>query len=166
MRAVIFAGVNGAGKTTFARRLLELEPSPFQFLNADEIKRELGHGASDIEAGRLLITKLNARVQLRQSFALETTLSSTRYARQIQSWQAQGYEVELHYLELASAEAAIDRVATRVAAGGHHIAEADIRRRFARSKQMFENVYKSTVDIWYHYASEDGAERLIDEGSN
>ena len=79
-------------------------------------------------------------------------------------WRAAGYHVTLHYLSAPSAEAAVARVAKRVAAGGHAIPEADIRRRYTRSLQNFHTGYKLVVDAWRHNACEDGHARLIDEG--
>jgi predicted ABC-type ATPase len=84
-----------------------------------------------------------------ESFALETTLSSGMYARQIPGWRAQGYQVWLYFLEAISADFAVARVAQRVAAGGHGIPEPDIRRRFARALQLFP-AYQSPAEIWYH----------------
>jgi predicted ABC-type ATPase len=65
------------------------------------------------------------------SFAFETTLSGRVYLRMIQQWQITGYRVKLLFLQLASPEEAIARVAQRVKQGGHNIPEAVIRRRFA-----------------------------------
>jgi predicted ABC-type ATPase len=38
----LFAGSNGAGKTTFARSYLTPLPGPPRFLNADEMERAFG----------------------------------------------------------------------------------------------------------------------------
>ena len=54
------------------------------------------------------------------------------------------------------------RVAERVRAGGHDIAPADIRRRFVRSKQLFETVYGPRVDRWYHWKSDEKGLTLVD----
>ena len=79
---------------------------------------------------------------------VETTLASRGYARRIPGWQAAGYDVSLHFLALPSADAAVARVARRVAAGGHDVPEADIRRRFARGLDLFEGRYKLLVNHW------------------
>jgi predicted ABC-type ATPase len=64
------------------------------------------------------------------------------------------------YLRLPSVEASITRVRKRVAAGGHGIAEATIRRRFGKSARYFETIYKSIVDEWYMWDSLEGAFEL------
>jgi predicted ABC-type ATPase len=47
-------------------------------------------------------------------------------------------------------------VQKRVAAGGHDIPEATIRRRFSKSARYFETIYKSLVDEWYVWDSLEG----------
>lgn len=88
-------------------------------------------------------------------------------ARQFEDWRAQGYWITLHYLEVASADFAVARVARRVAAGGHDIPEPDIRRRYARGRVLFEEVYRPSVDAWYHYRIDERGPRLAEtsEGS-
>lgn len=162
-RAILFGGVNGAGKTTFARRLIPLAAPGITFLNADEIQRTLPPDATPLTAGRALLGALADTVRARRDFALETTLSSTRYARMTPAWRAAGYHVTLHFIALPSADFAVARVAKRVAAGGHAIPEADIRRRFARSVHNFHTAYKFAADVWYHYLSDENGLRMIDE---
>ena len=54
----------------------------------------------------------------------------------------------------------IRRSVMRVAAGGHDVPEADVRRRFHRGLSLFEQVYKPLVDEWYHWYSDEGGLRL------
>ena len=160
--AVLIAGANGAGKTTFAREFLHVRYPGARFLNADEIQREgaaLGH---PVAAGRELIRRLEALVSQRLTFAVETTLSSRSYVAKLKAWSAAGYRTSLHFIELPSADYAVGRVATRVAAGGHAVPEADIRRRFARGVRLFPSVYKTLVHRWYHWFSDDRGLRLDD----
>ena len=149
-RAIIIAGPNGAGKTTFARALFELEFEGREqlayHLNADELARARGLGL--IAAGRAMLEALEQAVAERSDFVVETTLASRGYARRIPGWQAAGYDVSLHFLALPSADAAVARVARRVAAGGHDVPEADSRRRFARGLDLFEGRYKLLVNHW------------------
>lgn len=166
------AGPNGAGKTTFASKLLtdfELAREVFDvaFLNADEIERKLIASQPalvrpSITAGRELLRSIDNHLSQRSDFMIETTLSSTSYARQIPGWSALGYFVELYYLRLASVEVSIERVKRRVAAGGHGIPEADLRRRFTKSLDNLENVYKTVVDKWAVYDSLEGDVLLVD----
>lgn len=149
--AVLIAGANGAGKTTFARHFVPLAFPQAEFLNADEIQREGGSMGSPLAAGRELIRRLEEAVSAGRDFAVETTLSSAQYARRIPAWQAQGYTTTLIFLEVPSSDFAVARVAKRVAMGGHNIPEKDIRRRYERGLALFESPYRSLADVWYWY---------------
>lgn len=159
-KAILIAGVNGAGKTSLARELMPMEHPGVPFLNADEISSESRRLRHPVAAGRELLGRLSERERLGESFILETTLSSTMYARRIRAWKAAGYVVLLHFIEVPSADFAIHRVANRVAEGGHGVPESDIRRRFPRGLSLFELVYKPLVDEWYHWYADEGAFRL------
>lgn len=156
----MIAGANGAGKTTFAHRLLPTLYPDAEFLNVDEVQTEATSLAHPVTAGREMLRRLGEAERLRKSFAVETTLSSTMYVRRIRSWRGWGYRVSLHFIELPSEEFAVRRVAMRVAAGGHSVPEADVRRRYHRGLALFEQVYKPLVDEWYHWFSNDEGLRL------
>lgn len=162
--AILIAGCNGAGKTTFARQLLPSTYPGAVFLNADEISREDAAFASPVAAGREMLKRLKQVAEAGVTFALETTLSSSNYARRIPEWQRQDYRVVLHFIRLPSADLAVRRVANRVAAGGHGIPEPDIRRRFGRGLELFETRYKALVDDWHLWDSSDSGMTL--ESSN
>ena len=123
-RVLIIAGPNGAGKTTFAREFLPNEAGCPVFVNADLIAAGLSPftpNTAAIRAGRLMLQELARHFAARSSFAFETTLSGRGYLRLIDQWQAAGYRVKLIFLQLASAEEAIGRVAQRVKQGGHDV---------------------------------------------
>ncbi len=164
--AIILAGPNGAGKTTFASAWFRGEPSPLIFVNADEIARqlppELTGAARDLRAGRLMLERLDDVVGRLDDFVVETTLSSTLYARRIEHWRKLGYQTALIYVRLQSVEISLSRVARRAAAGGHSVPEADLRRRFARSLHLLERVYKPLVDDWRVFDSTEGRFDLVD----
>lgn len=156
---IIIAGPNGAGKTTFAREYLFADERSFEFVNADEISGNVA--VSDIEAARMMLRRIDELVTSESDFAVETTLANLSYAQKIPDWRRRGYLVSLAFLRLDSAEDAITRVQKRVAAGGHGIPENMIRRRFNRSKNYFEAIYRPIVDEWYIWESRQGAFSLI-----
>lgn len=160
-KVVIVAGPNGAGKTTFASQYLPKSVRQYEYVNADEIVKTMIESGvasenANFNAGRTMLRMLDEHVEARRDLMLETTLSLRGYARQIPQWQLLGYDVLLYYLRLPDVEHAIERVRRRVAAGGHDIPEADIRRRFARSLEYLENLYKPIVDEWHVFDSLDG----------
>ena len=148
--AIILAGPNGAGKTTFLNAFLRERAEAFQYVNPDEVARDLpGDGpARDLAAGRLVLERLAQLTSAGADFILETTLASRSHAVRIRAWKAIGYRVELFYLRLPNADASIARVAHRVSQGGHGIPEETLRRRYPLSLDYLETVYKPIVDRW------------------
>lgn len=164
-RIIIIAGPNGAGKTTFAREFLPGEAACPVFINADLIAAGIAPFAPEtasLRAGRLMLQELTRHFIARTSFAFETTLSGRGYLRLIDEWQKAGYRVKLIFLELASAEEAIARVAQRVKQGGHHIPEDVIRRRFVAGKNNFKQLYAPIVDAWALYDNAGSVPALTD----
>lgn len=163
----VIAGPNGAGKTTFAREFLPNEASCPVFVNADLIAAGLSPFAPDaaaMDAGRIMLVQIAAHAKRLESFALETTLSGRVYARHIPQWRSAGYDVNLWFLSLPDAEAAIARVRQRVREGGHDVPEAVIRRRFDAGRRNFEQIYRGLVDRWALYDNAGEAPVLLGEG--
>lgn len=165
-KVLIIAGPNGAGKTTFAREFLPAEAQCPVFINADLIAAGLSPFAPEraaVLAGRLMLRQIEEEVRRGESFALETTLAGRAYARKIPVWQRQGYRVKMIFLKLPSVEMAIERVAARVAQGGHDIPAATIRRRFEAGWRNFEECYRPVLDAWQvlDYSGEEP--KLIEE---
>jgi predicted ABC-type ATPase len=159
---IIIAGPNGAGKTTFASEYRLARQQPPVFVNADEIARELSgqnlsRGQIDMRSARIMLERIDDLASAGVDFMFETTLATLTYAKKIGRWRALDYSISLIYLRLPSVEAAITRVKRRVEAGGHGIPEDVIRRRFEKSMNYFENVYKAIVHEWYVRESAEGA---------
>lgn len=166
-RAIIIAGPNGAGKTTFAREFLPAEGNCPTFINADLIALGLSPfrpEAMAVEASRLMLERVRQMVTHREDFAVETTLAGRAYLRMIREWRAAGYQVELMFLQLPSADLAVERVRQRVAQGGHNIPEPDIRRRFERGIANFHQHYRTAVDAWQVFDASIWPPVLVDEG--
>ena len=148
---IIIAGPNGAGKTSFANEYVLAFRGRFVFINADEIAREIAdpsvpQAQIDLRAGREMLTRIDDCVDARTNLLFETTLATLSFVKKIQSWQEAGYAVGLVYLRLPSVEMSIERVRRRVAAGGHGLPEETIRRRFPKSLDYFDRLYKPLVD--------------------
>lgn len=150
---LIIAGPNGGGKTTVYRHLLAQGqfPAALDYVNTDELLRELrlhAPAASEIAAGRLSLIRINNLIDRRESFVFETTLSSQHSLRVMRRLRQSGYHVGLIFVLLQNVELHIARVATRVALGGHFVAERDIRRRYisalenmCRALDLFDEGY-------------------------
>jgi predicted ABC-type ATPase len=149
-QVVIIAGPNGAGKTTSSRGLLPVYGIS-TFVNADQIAQGLSGLSPDdsaIEAGILMLEKIRKLVGVKASFAFETTLASRTYGPWMRERLSEGFEVHLHYVWLASADMAVERVAQRVRAGGHSIPENTIRRRYEGSLRNFFEQYRAVATSW------------------
>jgi predicted ABC-type ATPase len=145
----IIAGPNGAGKTTFALKYLPQVAPGTAFVNADLIAAGLSPLAPEQQlftASRLFLQQIEQHITAARDFAFETTLSGRGYLRLVQRLRSAGWRVELFYLALPNVELSQQRVAERVAHGGHSIAPADILRRFPRSLRNLLDVYAGAVD--------------------
>jgi predicted ABC-type ATPase len=140
----IIAGPNGAGKTTNALTMFPDLPIIYEFLNADEIAKGLAplHPESvSLTASKLMIKRLRELLEMDKNFAFETTGASTNFVKYLEKAREKKYEIHLLYLWLNDVELAIDRVARRVAQGGHHIPEDTVRRRYINGLRNVLNVY-------------------------
>ncbi len=150
-KVVVLAGPNGAGKSTSAAKLLRGVLKVEEFVNADTIAQGLSAFAQDrvaFQAGRIMLVRLKELASARASFAFETTLASRSYAPWITELRAAGYKVHLVFLWLPSADEAVARVAERVRAGGHHVPEPTIRRRYDAGLKNLLTIYMSLADTW------------------
>ena len=120
----IIAGPNGAGKTTASMNILPDLLDCKEFVNADEIAKGLSPFKPEevaVQAGKLMLERINSLLSLRVSFAIETTLATRSYKKLVEQAQSLGYSVQLLFFWLESPEMACQRVAKRVSEGGHDI---------------------------------------------
>ena len=153
-RLFIIAGCNGAGKTTASFNILPDLLNCREFVNADEIARGLSPFQPEsvaIEAGRLMLKRINELIKSRQDFSFETTLATKTFVHTIEQARTNGYHVTLIFFWLNSPELAKDRVRKRVSEGGHNIEEEVIERRYwAGIKNLFQ-IYSNQVDSLFIY---------------
>jgi len=152
--AVIVAGPNGAGKSTLAPKLLAQEFGIRIYVNSDVIAQGLAGFdpvSAGIRAGRIMHERLEELRAERASFAVESTIAGRSLQRVIRRLIASGYSMLLVYLWLPDPDLAVERVRNRVRLGGHDVPEADVRRRFYRSLENFESVYRRITHAWRVY---------------
>ncbi|MBA4188312.1 MAG: Zeta toxin family protein [Planctomycetaceae bacterium] len=163
-QVAVLGGINGAGKTTASQRILREGMRIPLFTNADIIARGLNTFDPESEAmnaGRIMLEHMRALVAARRSFAFETTLAARTYARWLGDMKRDGYDVHLFYYWLNTPDLAIIRVADRVRAGGHHVPDDTIRRRYSRSVGNFLELYRPLVTTWQVYDNSNGGSKLI-----
>lgn len=164
----IIAGPNGAGKTTASLTILPEILHCTEFVNADEIARGLSpfnpEGVA-IQAGKIMLKRIEELLQQNSSFAFETTLSTKSYVSLIRKAKEQGYVITLLFFYLPSAEHAAKRVAQRVSEGGHNIPYDVIVRRYSRGLENLLKLYIPICDAWFIYDNRSSYQiNLIAEG--
>ena len=83
----IFCGCNGAGKTTASYTMLPEVLHCKEFVNADEIAKGLSPFNPErvaIDAGKLMLIRMNELLKNDVTFAFETTLATRTYTRLIE----------------------------------------------------------------------------------
>lgn len=148
---LLIAGPNGAGKTTFAKSYLLQEAGVVNFVNADYIAAGLSPLKPERAAraaGRILLQELDRLTMAKESFALESTLSGKAYIKLIKEWKEMGYHIEVVFLRLDDPSLSLNRIAMRVAQGGHNVPKEDALRRFERGLRNFEQYYRLLADEW------------------
>jgi predicted ABC-type ATPase len=114
-----------------------------------------------IKAGRLMLDEIDTFRKRRVDFAFETTLSGKTYVTLLKEMKALGYEVHIYFLWLRSVDLALERVAERVAAGGHSVPERTVRRRFDRGLHNLFHLYRQLVDSWIIFDNSEEFPRVI-----
>ncbi len=163
----IIAGCNGAGKTTASFTILPELLKVKEFVNADEIARGLSPFQPEtvaIEAGKIMLRRIDELIASRQDFAFETTLSTRSFVNLCHEAQFVGYSVNLIFFWLDSFELALERVKQRVSEGGHNIPPEIIKRRYSSGLRNLVNLYQNEVDYWLLIDNSRTEQELIAEG--
>lgn len=143
-RLFVLAGTNGAGKSSIGGATIRARGG--HYFNPDEaaarIRAEQPHlsptqanSAAWHEGKRLLQRAIVEGLD----YNFETTLGGRSFAKLLKDAAEAGFEVRIWYVGLASPELHLARIKARVQHGGHDIPEADVRRRFDKSRlQLIE----------------------------
>lgn len=165
----IIAGPNGAGKTTASFSLLPNMLECKEYVNADEIARGISpfnpEGVA-IEAGRIMLQRIDELISDNENFAFETTLSTRSYTNTVKRCKAKGYNVTLVFFWLSSPQLAMERVLLRVSRGGHNIPPEVIKRRYAKGLKNLLTLFIPICDDWLLADNSSEEPTLIAEGNN
>jgi len=135
----IFAGVNGAGKSTFYHQYYK-PSNQEKRINTDEMVARVGTWRDDnlqLRCGKEAVKLIKEYFSKGYSFNQETTLTGKAIFKNIQRAKRLGYEVHLYYVGLENVEIALERIEKRVNQGGHGIEHQAVIRRY---NQSFENL--------------------------
>lgn len=160
---IIVAGPNGAGKSTVADFLLS-NRSLDHYVNADVIAKGMAsaeEGDSDISAGRILLEVVHDAISKKQTVAFESTMSGLMWRKMINDARDVGYDVTVCYVGVLSPDISTERVAKRVAEGGHDIPKETIRRRYHKSLVLGLGEYRKLADYWYFFDNSSDRAKLV-----
>jgi len=162
----IIAGCNGAGKTTASFTILPGILDCKEFVNADEIAKGLSPFQPEmvsLEAGRIMLERINDLMNSKENFAFETTLATKSYKSKIFLAREKGYTITLLFFWLQDVNLAIERVKTLVLEGGHNIETDVVSRRYINGiKNLFE-IYLPIADEIMIFDNSEGRHDLIAE---
>jgi predicted ABC-type ATPase len=153
-RLLVIGGPNGAGKTTAALKLLPEFLRSHEFVNADQIARglsPLNPESMAIEAGRLMLQRIDELAAEKLNFGFESTLSSRGWVPRLKTLRSSGYEIFVLFVWVRDPQLALTRVRSRALSGGHSIPENVVLRRYSRSIMNFVDLYSVLADHWEIY---------------
>jgi hypothetical protein len=151
LEAIVIAGANGAGKTTFARQFIPVAYPDAEFLNADEIQREGAPFAHRVSAGKEFLRRLSALERRRESFAVEITMSSRMYVKRLRRWNVLGYRTSLHFIRTVVGRRSCEarhgacRCGWAQCPGGRR--KAPVRKRFAAFSGRLQTTCRRVVSL-------------------
>lgn len=163
-RLFILSGCNGSGKTTASYTLLPELLGCRQFVNSDEFAKSLSPfdpSAASITASRYMLMRINYLLERYEDFSIETTLATRSLLGIIHRAKERGYTVTVIYFWLKSPELAISRVQARVRAGGHHIDDEVVRRRYLVGLKYLFSTYMAISDRWILADNSDSPIRMV-----
>lgn len=155
----IFAGVNGAGKTSIYKSIYYKRNKNEKRINTDEMVVRIGSWKDNnlqIRCAREAIKLINYYIKNDISFNQETTLSGKSIIKNIKKAKQKGFYVVMNYIGVDNPDIAKERVKIRVLKGGHGIPEHVIERRYYESlsnlKEVLDvcdeiNIYDNTKRI-------------------
>ncbi len=157
----LLAGPNGAGKSTLYKALVlaGTVPRTAEFVNADLYEAEhLQHIAQPQVRSKQARLWADARraelLEAGQSFVSETVFSHESKLALIEDAQAHGFFVMLLVVALDKPERLLERVAQRVAEGGHPVPADRILARYPRTLANLTHAVR-LVDAAVLYDSHD-----------
>lgn len=162
----IIAGCNGAGKTTASFTILPEILECKEFVNADEIAKGLSPFQPEsvsLEAGRIMLNRIDELFQHNENFAFETTLATKTYKQKILKARASGYNTTLLFFWLKNVDLAKERVEIRVKEGGHDIPKDVIERRYLNGINNLFNIYLDIANQVFIFDNSEGQHDLIAE---
>ncbi len=150
--AILFGGVNGAGKTSLYEIISQTE-NLGKRVSIDEIVKTEGPWQDpviQVRAAKLAKKLIDRYIENGENFHFESTLTGRVVYRQLLEAREKGFKIILYFVGIDGSDKAIERVHRRVDRGGHGI---DDRAVITRYNAMTENLRRiaSLCDEIYFY---------------
>lgn len=139
----IFAGVNGAGKTSIYKSIYFSLNKNEKRINTDEMVARVGSWKDDnlqMKCAREAIKLIKRYFSEGISFNQETTLSGRSIVKNIKVAKENGFFVEMNFIGIESPKLAKERIKLRVKKGGHGIPDDAVERRYIESLENLKLV--------------------------
>ncbi|AUN16821.1 ATPase [Clostridium botulinum] len=146
----IFAGVNGAGKTSIYQSIYYNENKDEKRINTDEMVARIGSWKDNnlqIKCAREAVKLIKQYILEHISFNQETTLSGKSIIKNIKFAKEKGFYIIMNYIGVEDPEVAKERVKIRVSKGGHGIPDKDIERRYYDSLNNLNNIIEMCDEV-------------------
>jgi predicted ABC-type ATPase len=138
---VIVGGINGSGKSTFAKQAAGTDLLLGQTaINPDDLSKEakarlpsLNESGANLAGAERAEKSVWRSIAEGQSVAVETVLSSDKFIRVLAAARKRRYRTRLIFVALPTVDEALARIASRVLLGGHDVPSDRVRVRWSRA---------------------------------
>lgn len=161
------AGPNGSGKSSLTRWLRKNNIDLGQYINPDDIAEELKgtNAARTAEAQLIADRRRQVCINAKQSFSFETVMSHPSKLEVLARAGAAGFLVQVFFIGIDDPKTNAERVALRVAQGGHDVPLEKIEPRWRRSMGLAAQAIMLADQAFVfdnsHTGSGDSAPRLV-----
>lgn len=152
---LLVAGPNGSGKSSaYQDADIEALGRSVWIINPDILTLRIGKveglelRAANLASVQRIEAWLDASIDAYQTVGVETVLSTDKYRRLVAKAKRVGFQIRLIYVVLDSPERSIERVAVRVAKGGHDVDDVDVRKRYRRSLDQMPWFLEQADEAW------------------
>lgn len=139
----LFAGVNGAGKTSIYKSIYKKNSQIGERVNTDEMVARIGSWEDNnlqFKIAREAVGLIKYYINNSITFNQETTLSGKSTIVNIKKAKEKGFYIVMNYIGIENPEIAKARVKYRVSKGGHGIPDETIERRYYQSLNHLKEV--------------------------
>jgi predicted ABC-type ATPase len=122
-----------------------------EFVNADSIAAGLSPFSPDnvsFQAGRLMLKRIKELLVNKETFAIETTLTTLSYINLIKEAKKDSYKIVLVYFWLENVKLANQRIIERVKKGGHMVEKEIVKRRYNKGLKNLFSIFVKISDEW------------------